>query len=185
MGHQQGRARLAPLFLRGVIHFLHQGNAGFFRQPPHGIRKAQVFHLHHEGDGGSPFPAAEAFEVLPGLVHDEGRRLLIMERAARLPPGPGPFQGKIGTHHIYNVSGFQNATDAVFINPSHKARPVYHSPAGCTRRQNQDAIYRKTGRGNNRARTGKTEERPCSSGKQGEMARRHPASPSARNAFPH
>ena len=37
-----------------------------------------------------------------------------MERAARLPPGPGPFQGKIGTHHIYNVSGFQNAPDAVF-----------------------------------------------------------------------
>ena len=140
VGHQQSRACLAPPFLRCVIDLLHNGDSGFFRQPSHGIRKSQVLHLHHKSDGRPSFPAAKAFKILPTLVHNKGRRLFIVERAACLPPGTGPFQGKIGPHHIYNVSGLQNAPDTVFINPSHKAEPVYHKGYGCTRRQNRNAM---------------------------------------------
>ena len=149
VGHQQSRACLAPPFLRCVIDLLHNGDSGFFRQPSHGIRKPQVLHLHHKSDGRPSFPAAKAFKILPTLVHNEGRRLFIVERATCLPPGTGPFQGKIGSHHIYNVSGLQNAPDTVFINPSHKAEPVYHKGYGCTRIQNRNA------RRGNKASTGR------------------------------
>src|SRR5207302_7424772 len=65
--------------LRAAEFKLGKGHAQLLRHQPHRFRKSDVLDFLNEGEYVAGHAAAEAVKELPGGVHGERRRLLIVE----------------------------------------------------------------------------------------------------------
>lgn len=79
-------------------------HAALLRELLHGLDEGQPLLLHHEVEDGPAFAAAEAVVVALVGMDDEARRLLVVERAARLVVRPHPPHGDaVGRNQVGEV----------------------------------------------------------------------------------
>ena len=78
---------------------------------PHGIRKGHSAVLLQETDGIPARTAAEAVVKAPLRMHVEGRRPLLVERAAAHVGRTALPQGHMGTHQLHEIRGLEHAGD--------------------------------------------------------------------------
>lgn len=135
VGDEHGLALLVlPLLFRGEPFVgLLDGHAAHAGQLLDRFGKGGVVVLHHELDGVAAFVARpEAVPGVAGLVHDEGRRALVVERAAALVVAALLLEfGHIPAHDINDVDALEDPVYGSLINH----RKLCHTQAAPLSRQ--------------------------------------------------
>ena len=73
-----------------------------------GLRVGELLVLHDEAHGRAGLAAAEALVDAAGRLHVEGRRFLIVERAAGPQAAPAALQRHEIAHHVFDAGRVQN-----------------------------------------------------------------------------